>query len=618
MPSSVNFRSHRRWCGLRVLAACAALAQLPELTAQAPVRYIVHATATKAQDGRIPLEVEIALPPSARAFTTFEIPVWTPGSYRLRDFPERITILAGAAGKAPDALRPAAVERLSRSTWLVAHAAGDLVQLRYRVDLKPDDRFMDPADTRRCLTYEGPAVYLRPLDHAAAPVVLQFDVPAGWAAGCGLAATGPLAFTAADYDELADNPVKLGVFQTFTFQAWNTRFDVYLDGGEDLTFDNHTWLAGLQRITEEAGAVFGGLPVDRYAFLFTASRNGGGGGLEHLSSTAIGLPRASFVRDPATSFGICAHEFFHVYNVKRLRPIELGPFRYDRPNRTTGLWLSEGVTSYYTPLLLARAGLGTAKGFWDSMARSIAALENDDARRSTSVEQASFRVWDKQAPDRDIDYYGAGTVLGLLLDLQIRAASHDQRSLDDALTAMWQTCRDQRRGLTSEEIEQHCSAAAGADLGAFFARCVRGTVVPDYATILAAAGMTCSVQERDRRPVLRGLDLGRTGPPTFRDFSWLESSGGGDPANTVGRLRQLDDQEVADAAQAEALVQAADKAGKRELRIEFELANGNRRTARAALESRVRWTVSLEADANAKPEAVARRESMTRARFVRK
>lgn len=579
------------------------------------VRYTLRATTTQATNGLIPLEVDVDVMWPSHPTVVFEVPVWTPGSYRLRDFPERITPLSATAEpKRPDK-RDLPIQRLSRTAWAVEPGDAVEISFRYRVDLKPGDRFMDPADDRRCLTFEGPAVWLGVHDHLDAPCFVDFQLPEGWSVGTGL----PMQknYGAKDYDELVDCPVKLGVFQKFGFQAAGMQVDVFLDGGpKDLEFDSTKWLAGLQRIVEEGNAVFGGAPCERYAFLYTASNGGGGGGLEHLYSTAIGLDRRGFVRNPASSFGVSAHEFFHVYNVKRLRPVELGPFRYDRENRTTGLWLSEGVTSYYGAVLQARAGQQTPQGFWQGMGRAIATLENDHARHYTSSEMASWRVWDKQPSDRVVDYYGSGTVLGLLLDLQIRAGSHDTKSLDDALSDMWLECKRTGRGLTSEQIEQACTQAAGVDLSGFFAAHVRGTVVPDYGRILALAGLKYEAKERSRKNVLRGAELGRK-QLAFRDWTWLEGSGGGDPLGAVGVLKKLDEVEVADGDAAQKVIDAAVLAGKAQVLVEYETAAGSRRSVRAALETEVQSSISVREDEQAPPEAVARRQAVTRARAAK-
>ncbi|HLQ36731.1 MAG TPA: hypothetical protein VK348_02935 [Planctomycetota bacterium] len=599
MTTTTNCRSHRRPPPAPVClltGALAALATHAPAQAQASAHYTLHATGTKATLGVIPLTVELRLEHPRADRTVFAIPVWTPGSYRLRDFPERITPLAATAGE-----RQLQVERLRDDAWQVQHGAVPELTLRYRVDLHPSDRFMDPGETRRCITYEGPAVYLYVRGQTDLPCRIHFDLPDGWSAASGLEPTPDGGYAAPSYDVLADCPVKLGQFQQFTFTSHDAQIDAVLDCATELQFDAEKWTAGLKAIVDGGGDIFGGLPVRRYVFLYTLSRSGGGGGLEHLDCTAIGLPAGSFRANPASSYGVSAHEFFHCWNVKRLRPIELGPFRYDRPNRTTGLWLAEGVTSYYGSVLMARAGHTTSRQFWNSMANAITALENTPGRHHTSPEQASLRVWDKQPPDRTVDYYGAGEVLGLLLDLQIRHATRNQQSLDDAMRALWRSCEEQGRGLTAEEIAAVVSRTAGTDLTPFFDQHVSGTLVPDYARLLACAGLAYQ-RETTHEQVLRGVVTRTNAPPTFADQAAIERSGGGDPLGTCGRIRTIDGKEIKTAADIPPILAAADRPT---LAVEFETPSGEVRTANAALEERQRGKVTLTPLDNADPLALA-------------
>lgn len=580
MIIAANSRWHRCWTTLALLTAA-----LP-LGAQHPARvpaahYSVHAIGTSGPDDAIALTVELRLDAPAGDHTVFEIPVWTPGSYRLRDFPDRIEILTATADD-----RPLAAETVARGAWLVPHGECRSTSIRYRVSLRPNDRFMDPDPARRCITYEGPAVYLYARGQLHRPCHVTFHLPDGWSVAAGLEPRDDGSHFARDYDVLADCPVKLGRFQRHAFTSHDARIEVVLDAVRDINVDLTEWLSGLQAICDAAGDMFGGMPFQRYVFLYTLGR-GGGGGLEHLNSTAIGLSLPRFLQSQRSSYGVSAHEFFHVWNVKRLRPLELGPFDYRRPNRTTGLWLSEGVTSYYGPVLQARAGLLPGDAFWRQQAQAIARVESNPGRHHTSPEQASFGVWDIQAPDRDVDYYGAGQVLGLLLDILIRHHTDNQRSLDDAMRTMWRFCEQGNRGLHGHEIVRIVSDTAGTDLGAFFARHVAGTVVPDYAAILAHAGFDCQMEIRPE-PVLRGIGVGRS--LTFTDWSALETSG---RLPASGRLLTLAGEAVTDRNDVQRLVAKAAADGLTRVELTFDDA-GTTRTVQADLATRDRVRVALE------------------------
>lgn len=573
------------------------------------LHYTVDAKGSSIAEREFALDLKVVVQAPPGESTVFEIPVWTPGSYRLRDFPERIAPLGARAGTSE-----VPVEKISATAFEVRHGAVPEVEFRYRVTMRTGDRFLHSSKNRRCITYEGPAVYVYVRRLLDKPCTVRFELPEGWSQASGLQAASNGAYTAKDYDQLADCMVKLGKFQSFTYESLGTKFHAILDDEKDLQIDSKPWLEGLQAITEEGAAVFGGkYPYSDYWFLFTVGPIGDGGGLEHLNSTGIGLSRASFVNNPASSFGICAHEFFHCWNVKRLRPIELGPFHYDRPNRTTGLWLSEGVTSYYAEVLRARAGQMTPDQFWQAAARQISSFEGTPGRSFTSSAKASFSVWDRMPNDRRVDYYGSGEVLGLLLDLQIRAASGGKKGLDDAMHAMLEHCQTQGRGLTEAEIEGACSAAAGKDLGSFFARCVFGTAIPDYATILGAAGIDVAVEDR-RETVLRGLDRSRKDAPVFTDLRAMETSGGGDPAPLSGRVRAIDGKPVTNGDEAAAAVTAAITAGKTSVAVDYERSNGVTATVNAALEERNRPRYRLTLQADPGPAKLAVRNGITASR----
>ena len=573
--------------------------------AQDAIRYTVHAK-DAGDRNEIGLEVAVRVERPVGNSTQFWMPVWTPGSYRYREFPDRVTVQGASAGDTQ-----LEVHRTDRGKWLVEHGAVDAVEFRYAVRLLPNDRFMDPSHDRRAITYEGPAVYVTVPTRVQSPCTVRFEVPEGWQSASGLRAGEDGTFHAANYDVLADCPVKLGVFQRFEFQSLGKPVAAVVDCAEDLQFDHQRWLAGLQAITDEAGSIFGGHPFDHYVFLFTLSRTGGGGGLEHLNSTAIGHSRALFQRNPSTTYGISAHEFVHTWNVKRLRPVELGPFAYDRANRTTGLWLSEGVTSWYGDVLMARAGHTPVEQFWREQAAGIAGWENTPGRAHTSPMRASWLVWERQAPDRKVDYYGAGQVLGMLLDLQIRHATGNRRSLDDAMAAMVDACEKLGRGLTEQEIATHLSGTAGTDLSGFLARHADGTLTPDYATILGHAGIEYVATTTPRPAFLRGIDGTRKESVAFTDFETLDRLAPTDAMVLSGLVRKLDGQPMSGMEAVDQAVAAAVADGRKWIEVEYESANGRTHKAMARVEQHVRTRVELRLRPDATEAQLAVRDGIT-------
>ena len=481
-------------------------------TARPESHYVIRAIGCSANaDGRIPLDVTwtILAPPAGSM--VIACPRWTPGSYRLRDFPERIDELSARIDG-----EQVRVERLRLDAWLVPTGDTDRVEIRYRVWLKETDRFMLPGNKRRALTYEGPQVYLYIRQLTNIPCHVKFVLPAGYSVASGLRRAEDGGYFAANYDQLADCPVKLGEFQTFDFEAAGARIEVVVDGPGEIEFEYpiEDWLGRIREIVETQAEIFGGLPFPRYVFLFTAVPGAaGGGGLEHLNSTCIGVSARALRRNPGTGIGTAAHEFFHLWNVKRIRPAALGPFDYSRPVRTRGLWLAEGVTSYYAQVTLHRMRIRAGESpdrvlpaFAERMRRAIQTLEANPARFHVGSTDSSEQMWEQKPADRFINYYGSGLVLGFLLDAEIRTASDNRRSLDDFMRTLLAFCEGQGRGYHDDELPMLLATVAGHESSwrDWLDRHVDGTVPPDYPRILGAIGLQAAVQRNAPTRYVRG------------------------------------------------------------------------------------------------------------------
>jgi len=248
-----------------------------------------------------------------------------------------------------------------------------------------------------------------------------------------------------------------------------------------------------QDLARYVGAVdrfWGFLPYDHYAFLLVFRP--GGGGLEHKTSTLSTVAVRPGVT-PWPGIGLLSHEYFHLYNVKRLRPVELGPFDFEHPPRTGSLWIAEGVTSYYSSLLLERAGLRTREDYLAALSRLIAQLQNSPGRLLQSVEQSSLDVWNNSNsgvnPNAStVSYYNKGEVLGLLLDAKIRRATNGRRSLDDVMRREYERFSG-ARGYTADEFRATAEEVAGVDLREWFHRSVSSTEELDYTDLLECYGL---------------------------------------------------------------------------------------------------------------------------------
>jgi predicted metalloprotease with PDZ domain len=421
-------------------------------------------------------EVEATFPASADSLTV-GLPVWTPGSYLVREYARHVQDLRAfdAAGQ------PLPFERLDKRA-LTVKAAGRAVTLKYRVyanELTVRTSHLDATHgyfNGATLFYYAEALRLRPHE-------VTIVAPAGWHT------TAPLdtrdgAFVAADYDELVDSPFEIGTHQTLTFTAAQVPHEVVLWGEPQL--DEKKLVTDLTRIVETEAAMFGGLPMKRYVFFIYAADKGRGG-LEHKASTALIYPRTGFSSSKGWEdfLTLAAHEYFHLWNVKRIKPRRLVPFDYAQENYTQLLWFFEGGTSYYDNLLVRRTGLMTGARYLTRLGESLTALQQTPGRLVLPLVDASWLAWtkhyrpDENSPNSAISYYLKGEIVCALLDLTLRKATADGKSLDDVLRTLWQRYGDES-GVPEDGIEAVASELAGVDLKPFFDAALRGLGELDF------------------------------------------------------------------------------------------------------------------------------------------
>jgi predicted metalloprotease with PDZ domain len=270
---------------------------------------------------------------------------------------------------------------------------------------------------------------------------------------------------------------------------------IVIDG--DGNYDPEKMRGDVRKVVEAEVELMGGeIPYHDYTFILHL-RSSGGGGLEHLNSTALGFRRFGF--KPEASYrdfwALVAHEFFHLWNVKRIKPDALGPFDYTKENYTKLLWVAEGITDYYTKVALRRAGLISDREFLIEVARQFQNLQNTPGRLEMSAEDASFDSWikyyrqDENSINSQVDYYSKGAILGLLLDLEIRKRSNGAKSLDDVMRYLYTDYYKKGRNYTPEDFQKVCELMAGSSLEQFFTMYVRGREELDYNAALAAAGL---------------------------------------------------------------------------------------------------------------------------------
>jgi predicted metalloprotease with PDZ domain len=320
-------------------------------------------------------------------------------------------------------------------------------------------------------------------------------------------------FRAADFDILYDSPFEVSDFKEFAFTAGGKphRYVVTGEGNYDLK----QIAADTAKIVEEGVKIFGDLPVDNYLFILNTR---GGGGLEHLNSTALQWNRFGF--KPAANYkrflGLVAHEYFHLWNVKRIRPDVLGPFDYENENYTRLLWVAEGTTAYYEGVMMRRAGLLTDKEVLDGKATLIQQLQNRPGRFETSLEESSFDAWikyyrqDQNAINNQISYYDKGEIVNMMLDVTIRTASNGSKSLDDVMRYLYDEFSKKNRNFTDADFQKASELMAGRSLEDFFDKYVRGREEIDYNGILNGIGLTLVETRSNEKRAYIGADLGET------------------------------------------------------------------------------------------------------------
>lgn len=433
-----------------------------------------------------------------------QLPVWSPGRYARFDFARNLEglTITGSNGA------PLHWDRENGSLWRVYPAGARSMSIHYRVFANTLSGTFSVLDSAHA-NWNGASLFMYVVDHKPDPVTLHIDQPAGWHIVNGDARTPDQTdYRFENYDRLIDTPTEVAptmMVDSFTVDDRLYRTMVHHNGPSTST-ERRRFVSDVEKIVRYENSVFGPPPLEMYTFLFNIGYPGGDG-MEHLYSTQI-IDRRPWQEDVQLLPGInsAAHEYFHVWNVKRVRPIALGPFDYTREQYQPSLWVAEGWTQYYGQMALYRAGVLPSEGFYGMVANNIVRPNlTAPGRKEVSARMASFEApfWDGAQPGYAVDannffsYYTKGAGLALYFDLLIRSRSGDARSLDDAFRNLrhlsWEQPNAsyylQGRGYTEADVEQAVSEAAGTDLHDWFATHVGGTEDPDFDEALSWAGL---------------------------------------------------------------------------------------------------------------------------------
>jgi predicted metalloprotease with PDZ domain len=440
------------------------------------------------------LEVEMWISEHGATFVNEDVlvmPVWTPGSYMIREFARHVQDFAAADASG----RPLEWEKINKNSWRVKTNNARGVRVTYRV--YANELTVRTNELNSDHAFWNNAALLMYLERSLqAPTNLRINPAPGWKIATGLPPVPgeKNTFHADNFDILYDSPVEVSNFKQLDIQVRGVSHRIVIDG--EGNYNPERMRRDVQKIVEAQVALFGDIPYHDYTFILHLRANTGGG-LEHLNSTALGFRRDRFATDDGwrSFYGLVSHEFFHLWNVKRIRPDALGPFDHTQENYTRLLWVAEGITEYYGTLMLQRAGLISDEAYLNQLAANIQSLQETPGRLVMSAEESSFDAWiklyrpDENSVNSSISYYDKGELLGMLLDLEIRGRTKGAKSLDDVMRGLYNDFFKKGRNYTPADFQKVCEAAAGGSLEEFFARYVRGRDELPYNQMLAAAGL---------------------------------------------------------------------------------------------------------------------------------
>lgn len=449
-----------------------------------------------------------------------KMPVWTPGSYLVREFAKNVNLV-----KAFDGDKELSVKKIDKNTWRVDKKGANKVSVKYEVysfEVSVRTSFLD-------LTHgfvSGTSAFMYVDGYQDKKGTLEIFPYSGFKtistslrqAGEGISTDGSTTFEFDNYDELADCPIEIGNQEVFTFNASGVEHTVALYGMGNYQISRLK--IDMAKIVNAATAVFGQNPNKKYTFIIHNMVDGQGG-LEHKNSTVLSVNRWSYSDSQYLGFlSLVAHEYFHLWNVKRIRPIELGPFNYDKENYTSLLWVMEGFTSYYDDLLLLRAGYYSQEDYLGKLFGSLNYVEGTPGTRVQPVAHSSFDAWIKayrpneNSRNTTVSYYPKGAVIAALIDVMIIDKFKGKKCLDHFLQVLYKKYYEELdRGFTENEFKAELEYFMEMNLDDFFAKYINGTEMPDYRTLFAKVGLSVNYIGKAEADV--GITLSGSGGKTM-------------------------------------------------------------------------------------------------------
>lgn len=488
-------------------------------------------------------EVELTIVNPASDGQRLRLPNWIPGSYMIRDFARHVVTVRGTDSDG----KPVPVRKLAKSEWQCEPVSGPLT-LHYEVyawDLSVRGAHLDQTHG----FFNGTSVFLAVDGQEHLPHQVSIEQPTGvegeWRVATSLPRLGaaPLGFgtyQAENYDALIDHPVEMGTFTHATFMACGVEHEVAITGRHRADMDR--LVRDLERICTTQILFFGKpAPFSRYVFLVTAVGNGYGG-LEHRASTALlcsrddlpvpGEPDANPGERYKTFLGLCSHEYFHSWNVKRIKPAVFMPYDLRAETHTSLLWAFEGITSYYDDLLLARAGLVSTQGYLELLAQQITRHLRTPGRFRQSVSESSLDAWskyyrqDENSPNALVSYYVKGALVALCLDLLLRSRTDDRVSLDTLMQRLWREYGQAGVGVTEDDIPRLAAELCGDSLASFWQNALHGTDELPLAELLAARGVRWTLRAAESASDTGGKPVPESAPKSSLGIKVQNADGG--------------------------------------------------------------------------------------------
>jgi predicted metalloprotease with PDZ domain len=430
-------------------------------------------------------EVTLRLVDYLSPILDLKLPVWTPGSYLVREYAKHLQDFRAFAGNQlshQQGASPLSWQKIGKNHWQIETSGVSEITVTYRIfanELTVRTNHLDQTHGY----FNGAALFLRTVGWEEQSQLITIIPPhSQWQVTTALPLFEQQAntFLASDFDTLVDSPFEIGCHELYQFEVLGKAHELAIWGQGN--YQPQQMIVHIQKIIEVEAQMFGGLPYDRYIFLLHLFSQGYGG-LEHKNSCSLIYQRFGFrTPDKYDRFmQLVAHEFFHLWNVKRIRPKGLEVFDYDQENYTPSLWFCEGTTSFYDLLIPMRAGIYDAQSFLNNWGKEITRYQMTPGRKVQSLSESSFDTWiklyrpDANSGNSQISYYLKGEMVSLLLDLLIRAAHNNKRSLDDVMLQMWQKFGVSEIGFTPPELQQVIESVAGSDLADFFKRYIDGT-----------------------------------------------------------------------------------------------------------------------------------------------